>query len=433
MTELKINPHFEDFIYDWDHYAYFLVGGYGSSKSFHTCAKIVIKLLNEKRTALIIRNTFETHRGSTYSLFEEVISKHLGLYNKFKFTKSPMEILFPNGSKIIFKGGDSTEKLKSLTNISLCWVEECSEISEAVFKELKGRLRHPTLSLHMLLSTNPVSKDNWSYRFFFKDDLIDWFRVDDEELYEKRVIKRHNTYYHHSVVTDNKFAKKDYIEGLQETKEFDPDYYRIAFEGKFGISGTRVLPQFEVMHSDEMYDAIQKIQNPTRKCGMDFGFSESYNALYRMIIDNDENILYIHWEYYTKGKTDPEIAEDIKEFAFSKELIQADAAEPKTIAFFRQNGFNMRSARKYRGSRFQYTKKVKRFKRIICSDACPNAIRELQYLTFKKDKAGTIKEDEFSTDPHSLSAIWYALSDHNHIDLKGDKMKELTKESLGIW
>ena len=93
----------------------------------------------------------------------------------------------------------------------------------------------------------------------------------------------------------------------------------------------------------------------------------------------------------------------------------------------------MRSARKYKGSRLQYTKKVKRFKRIICSNECPNAIRELQYLTFKKDKAGIIKEDEISTDPHSLSAIWYALDDYNHVNLKGDKMEELTKESLGIW
>lgn len=46
MTELKINPHFEDFIYDWDHTNYLLVGGYGSSKSFNTALKIILKLLS---------------------------------------------------------------------------------------------------------------------------------------------------------------------------------------------------------------------------------------------------------------------------------------------------------------------------------------------------------------------------------------------------
>ncbi len=432
MNEQTINPHFEDFLFDWKRKTYFLVGGYGSSKSYHVALKLVLKLLEEKRTCLIVRQVYETIRESCFSLIKEIVTG-LGLYNKFKFTKSPMEVQFPNGSKIIFKGGDDSEKLKSIHNVTIIWIEECSEVNEEIFKELMGRLRHPTLSLHMLLSTNPVSKDNWSYRFFFKDDLTDHYRLDDEELYEKRVIVKHNTYYHHSVADDNKFLPESYIEQLEEMKSFDPDMYRIAREGRFGISGMRVFPQFETMQANKMHELIQKITNPTRKCGLDFGYAESYNALYRMVIDNDQNILYIHWEYYTRGLTDPEIAEDIKEFAFSKELIKADSAEPKTIRYFSQNGFNMRSARKYKGSRIQYTRKVKRFKKIICSDACPNAIRELQYLTFKKDKQGKIKEDEFSIDPHSLSAIWYGLDDYDHVDLKGDKMKEITKESLGIW
>ena len=49
-------------------------------------------------------------------------------------------------------------------------VEECSEVKYDGFKELLGRLRHPTLKLHMILSTNPVSKGNWSYKHFFKDE-----------------------------------------------------------------------------------------------------------------------------------------------------------------------------------------------------------------------------------------------------------------------
>lgn len=44
--------------------------------------------------------------------------------------------------------------------------------------------------------------------------------------------------------------------------------------------------------------------------------------------------LYIYWEYYDRGKTDDETAVDLKEFVESKELIKADAAEPKTIHYF---------------------------------------------------------------------------------------------------
>ncbi|MGN7043528.1 terminase large subunit, partial [Bacillus safensis] len=77
----------------------------------------------------------------------------------------------------------------------------------------------------------------------------------------------------------------------------------------------------------------------------------------------------------------------------------------------------------FQGSRLQYTKKIKRFKKIICSDSCKNTIYELQPLTYKTDKNGNIIEDEFQIDPHTFSAIWYALDDYEVTDLK-EKPKE---------
>ena len=54
----EINPRFEDFLLDWDSKFYFLVGGYGSSKSYHVALKLIIKLLQEKRTASVGRRPF---------------------------------------------------------------------------------------------------------------------------------------------------------------------------------------------------------------------------------------------------------------------------------------------------------------------------------------------------------------------------------------
>ena len=50
-----VNDHFEDFIFDWDYKFYFLVGGYGSSKSYHVATKLLLKLMQEKRKASGIR------------------------------------------------------------------------------------------------------------------------------------------------------------------------------------------------------------------------------------------------------------------------------------------------------------------------------------------------------------------------------------------
>jgi phage terminase large subunit len=417
MTVKEVNPHFEDFLFDWNHKFYFLVGGYGSSKSYHIALKLILKLLEEKRTALVVREVYETIRESCYSLFEEIIND-LGLENKIKCSVSPMQIRFPNGSKIIFKGMDKPAKLKSIHNVSIIWVEECSEVKYEGFKELLGRLRHPTLKLHMILSTNPVGEDNWTYKHFFKDEQNKRLILDDKELYEKRTVVVNDTYYHHSTADDNLFLPESYIDQLEELKDYDPDLYRIARKGHFGVNGVRVFPQFQVAPHDEVMEAISNIRKPIKRVGMDFGFVDSYNALIRLAVDHDKKILYIYWEYYDRDKTDPKTAEDIKEFKETQELIKADSAEPKTIRYFRELGFNMVGARKFQGSRLQYTKKIKRFKKIICSDRCTNTIFELKDLTYAKDKNGNIIEDEFNRDPHTLSAIWYALDDYEVADLK---------------
>ncbi len=428
VIEKQANPHFEDFLFNWEQKYQLLVGGYGSSKSYHVALKIILKLLEEKRTALIVREVYDTHRDSTYSLFSEII-EDLDLSNKIRCLSSPMQIRFPNGSKILFRGMDKVEKLKSINNVSLIWLEECSEIKYDGFKELIGRLRHPTLKLHMILSTNPVSESNWTFKHFFKDERNKRLVLDDEQLYKERTIVVGDTYYHHSTADDNVFLPDSYIEQLEELKEYDPDLHRIARRGRFGVNGVRVLPQFEVWEHDDVMDKVKRIRPSMKRVGMDFGFEESYNAVIRMAIDHDKKYLYIYWEYYKNKMTDDKTAEELKEFSKTKELIIADSAEPKTIQFFKQNRFNIKGAKKGPGSRLQNIKKVKRFKKIICSSNCENTIYELKDLTYKKNKLGEIIPDEFEIDPHTFSAVWYGLDDYDVADLKGGA----SISSINVW
>lgn len=417
-VQFGVNDHFYDFINDWSQKFYFLVGGYGSSKSYHVAVKLVKKLAEEKRKAMVVREVYETHRDSTFSLLKEVCEA-MGIGDVVKFRESPFNVRFPNGSEIIFRGMDKVEKLKSVNGITIIWLEECSEIKYEGFKELLGRARHHSLSIHFLLSTNPVSKGNWSYKHFFMDKKNKTFILDDEELYKKRTIIKNNTYYHHSTCDDNYYLPASYTEQLDEMQTYDPDLYRIARKGKFGINGIRVLPQFEIAAHENVMNAIKAIDKPILRVGMDFGFVDSYNAVVRMAVDHEEKILYLYWEYYDHNKTDDVTAEDLKEFKDTYEKIKADSAEPKTIKFYRQMGFNMWPCKKFQGSRKAYTKKLKRFKKIVCSDACQNIIEELEDLTFATDKDGNIIEDEFNIDPHTFSAIWYGLDDYEVADLKG--------------
>lgn len=422
----EVNPHFEDFLFDWNYKFYFLVGGYGSSKSYHIALKLILKLLEEKRTCLVVRDVYDTIRDSCFSLFQE-ICEDMSLGGQIRFTSSPMQMRFANGSKVLFRGLDKPSKLKSINNISMIWIEECSEIKYEGFKEMLGRLRHPTLKLHMLLSMNPVSRSNWTYKHFFKAQ-----GVDDHELYKKRVLTKGNIYYHHSVADDNLFLPEEYIEQLDDMRSYDADLYRIARLGQFGVNGLLVLPQFEVMPHEQVMQAVEHIPRKYKKVGMDFGFESSYNAVLRMAIDHENKWLYIYWEYYQNHMTDDETADALQEFVETRERIKADSAEPKAIRYYQKRGFNMVATKKWNGgtrhARLDNTRKVKRFRRIICSDHCPHCIGELKELTYATDRDNEIIPDQFNIDPHTFSAMWYGLDDYDVVDLK----YTMKKEDLGL-
>ena len=424
-VDKEVNPRFEDFLWDWDYKTYLLVGGYGSSKSYHIALKIILKCLSEKRKVLVVREVFDTIRDSCYDLFIEILDEFdlIGISkNKVRCTTSPMSIRFPNGSRIIFKGMDKPTKLKSINGVSIVWLEECSEIKYAGYKELLGRLRHPTLSLHFLLSTNPVGTENWVYTHFFKridEEGVEHVTLDDNVLYKRRTIIKNGVYYHHSVADDNLFLPKSYIETLDDMKNYDPDLYRVARLGRFGLNGKRVLPQFEVAKSHrEVLAAVDKIPAKYKFTGMDFGFEESYNAVIRVAVDDRHKWLYIYFEYYKNHMTDDRTEKELKQYGLDKEQIVADSEDPKAIKFYQQSGFRMRGCHKYPGSRLANTRKCKRFRKIICSPNCPNTIRELSTLIYAKDSNENLIYDEFNIDPHTFSAIWYALDTYEVADIK---------------
>lgn len=101
-VEFGVNDAFMESIDDWNHKFYLLTGGYGSSKSYHVAIKLITKLLQEKRKALVVREVFDTLRDSCYSLLEEVVEA-MEVLDYVKFTQSPMRVKFSNGSMIIKK------------------------------------------------------------------------------------------------------------------------------------------------------------------------------------------------------------------------------------------------------------------------------------------------------------------------------------------
>ena len=378
----------------------------GSGKSDATAFKLFKKSFEEKRVILVTRKVYNTLGDSCYRLLKNVVDRYqAGMF--FEFKKSPLYIKNTiTGTEFIFRGLDDKDKLKSLPDVSIAWMEECSEFAYDDYLEIRGRLRHPAQSIHRIMTTNPISKSSWIYNHFFVNEKINKDKI----------------YILHSTVDDNPFVPQSYIDTLDELQYTDPILYRVARLGEFGTDGIKVLNTLELVPHKEIMEKITMVKNPIARAGMDFGFTTSKNALIRMIVDEEKMHLYVYYEYYKNYMTDPQTAVEIIEFKESGELIYADSAEPKTIAYYQQEGFNMYGATeaKVAGSRLQNTKKCQRFKKIFISDECVNTWEELSDLVFKKDKNGNIIPDQFNIDPHSFSAIWYGLMGIEVNPLKSD-------------
>lgn len=441
----EVAPRFEEYLLDWDYETYIQVGGYGSGKSYNTALKIVLKLFEEKRKCLVIRNVYSTLEESCFSLIAEILesidllTEDRGIRSKTKVRKlkSPLKFIFPNGSQIIFRGMDNPEKIKSINGVSIVWIEEPTEISYDAYLELLGRIRTPDLSMHYLLTFNPVGKENWIYDHFFKrreDDGSETIIIDEELLYTQKVLIKGKTYYSHTIPEDNPYLPKQYIKRLEELKNYDEHLYNVAKLGRFGAAGTRVLPQLMIAEDARTFKNVVNMLGPENMYfGFDFGFEDSYNAIISMSVDLKSGILYIWDEIYVNHVTDYDMANMEELYNLNQRIIEmnraginkqivADNEDPKAIAYYRQCGYYMRPCRnKFAGSRLSNTRKIKRFKKIIVSPKCKNVRRELKDLTYKKDSRGNVIYDQFNIDPHTFSAIWYALDNVTVADLKERK------------
>lgn len=453
---VDVSERFEDYLFDWDYLTYLLLGGFGSGKSHETATKIIMKLLSESRNALVIRKTYKSHRKSTFKLIKRLLTEMklietnprvLYSPSKVLVRESPMSFSFPNFSTITFEGVDDIENIKSVDDVTIIWFEEASQLSYRTYKTLRGRARKPGVQSYFFVTSNPTGKENWIYKTFFVKDrnekknqgksIKELTVVDPEEFYKKKTLVKGSTYYHHSTVDDNPFMSKQYIKELDDLAEYDGQLHMSARHGKFGAPDNLVLPQFRIAETNDQVDGtVRMIPELDHYIGFDFGFETSFNAVVRMAVDKKNQILYLYDEIYENHITDDKFLMNKKLhriISHQKKCINqglqfnpvvGDSAEPKTITYFRDQGLYIRAARNRglsvgkTGSRISNTKKIKRFKKIICAPRCHAIITELESLTYARDKNDNLIYDQFNIDPHTFSAIWYGLDTYEVSDLK---------------
>jgi len=193
-----------------------LFGGAGSGKSYFVAQKIIIRMLEEENhKVLVIRKVAKTLRNSVYDLIKGIIYK-IGFDDEFKFTINPLEIIHnKTQNKIIFQGLDDPEKLKSIADITMIWIEEATELEKNEFDQIDLRLRGETTNYkQILISFNPVDENHWIRHRFFPSAP------------ETMIIK--TTY------KDNPKRGEEYDRVLEEMRLHNPSYFQVYGLGDWG-------------------------------------------------------------------------------------------------------------------------------------------------------------------------------------------------------
>lgn len=406
MINLNINkkvfndvylPHLKDYSKRYEVY----YGGAGSGKSVFVAQKLVIKSCVRKRKVLIIRKYATTLKDSVFQLFLDVLSKW-GLKPYCKINLSTYTIILPNGSMFLFKGLDDSEKIKSITDITDIFCEECTELSEDEYTQLDLRLRALVDDLQLIVAFNPVSKVNWVYRKWFAES----------KQYD-------NTMILHTTYKDNKFLPPDYVKALEDKQRTNYAYYKIYALGEFCTLDKLVFTNWRVEDFD--YTSIKG----DLLVGLDFGFVNDTSALVASIMCNDK--IYIFREWGEKGKTNQELARVINALGFSKSVIVADAAEQKSIEEIKRAGvIKIRACKKGPDSIIHGVQMLQNYE-IIVHPSCEEIRTEFENYSWQRDKTtGLYVNKPVDMWNHYIDALRYSLQ------CIGGRLRVMDKSVFGL-
>ena len=403
--------------YDTRYEVYY--GGAGSGKSHFVAQKLVFKAIKEPRKVLVLRKVGRTVKQSVFQMLQDTLS-FFKILDRCKVNKTDYTIELPNGSIFITTGLDDSEKIKSITSITDIWMEEATEFIQDDFNQLDLRLRHPTATgQQIILSFNPVSKVNWCYKLFFKDE---WDATETKER-EEMMEFRQKVKILHTNYLDNRFLPQPYINSLLLLKATNPAYFTIYALGNFGSLDKLIFNNWQVQEFD-----YKKIKGELM-VGLDFGYVNDTTALICSLLDEKNKRIYIFQEWGDTGLLNNEIAAGIKALGLNKSTIIADSAEQKSIEEIKRAGVQrIKPAIKGQGSILQGIQKLQQYEIVISPD-CRKVIEEFKNYSWKKDK----KTNEFINEPvdnynHYIDALRYSLQCVEN----NPKVKTINKASFGF-
>ena len=369
----NINLNHEDFFANKDRILLFY-GGAGAAKSYSTADKILMRCgAEDNLKILVVRKTLPSLRRTCLTLIEERAEK-LGI--PYHLNKSDFVANCNIDSKIYYLSmnqKDDYEKIKSITDVDMIWIEEANELAEYAFDLLNLRLRGGKGEYkQIILSFNPIGTTSWIYDKFF--------------LRNEECAKIHTTVY------DNPWADKEYIKILENLKNTNINLHNVYCRGDWGrLEG--------VIYNN--WDIAEKVPEKVDEViyGLDFGYNNP-SALIKVSISDNE--FWLEQLIYETHLTNNDLINKMKALNINRnDSIYCDSAEPARIEEIRKAGFNSRSSDKEVLAGIDFCQAQK----LHVLDSSDNLIKELNSYVWEMDKDNKPLDRPVKFNDHALDSF----------------------------
>lgn len=206
-AEIEIPKAFADLFKQARYKIYY--GGRGAAKSWAFARALLTKAWQKPTQVLCAREIQSSIKESVYSLLKKQIDV-LELSQDFECLNS--EIRGKNGSRFIFEGlKHNVDRIKSLEDTDICWVEEAAKVSEESWEVLIPTIRKPNSEIWA--SFNP--------------------RLEFDATYQRLIVHRPEGAIVHKVSwRDNPFFTAEMRFEMERLKTADYDAYLHVWEGE---------------------------------------------------------------------------------------------------------------------------------------------------------------------------------------------------------
>lgn len=350
-------------------------GGTRSGKTFSTLQFLWLLIPRADKagdvTSVVSESLPHLKRGAIRD-FESIVGKPLKMCDEWNQTE--LTWTFPNGAKLEFFSVDNPGKVQGPARKRL-FENECNHISYEAHRQLAVR----TTGL-IILDYNPSG--------------VFWAIEKVEPREDCICIK--TTY-----LDNREFLSAEQIAEIESNKE-DVSWWKVYGLGEIGtLEG--VIYDFDTI--DEMPDnaGLLEVQ------GLDFGFSNSFTARVRLLVDERRKIIYAQERCYRRGMLNSDIVADLRADGVPAYVpIYADCAEPKSIEEINRGGFRVLPCVKTgEDKKVEQIQWLKGWKLLFTKDSL-NLINEARTYTWLCDKDGNYLNYPIKKNDHLMDAMRYA-------------------------